>query len=145
MPDADRKTVSASQVAGRIKLGARGCWLWQGAQNGHGYGALNVAGKQRGAHRVVYELLRGPIPTGLTLDHLCRRRHCVNPDHLEPVTIKENLRRGNGSTGRCFRKTRCKRGHAFTDENTYRPKRGGRICRACRRKPNGRGPYARPN
>lgn len=75
-----------------------GCWLWTGAKNWTGYGqrSVRVDGKVRTAraHRMAYELLVGPIPEGLTIDHLCRVRHCVNPDHLEPVTMKENARRG---------------------------------------------------
>lgn len=76
-----------------------GCWLWHGAVSkckGGGYGLIYVGGKEvvKSAHRVVYELERGAIPNGMDLDHLCRVRTCVNPAHLEPVTRKENLRRG---------------------------------------------------
>jgi hypothetical protein len=68
-----------------------GCWLWTGSRNGGGYG--NYGGK--GAHRYAYELLKAPIPPGLVIDHLCRVRHCVNPDHMEPVTQSVNCRRGD--------------------------------------------------
>jgi hypothetical protein len=71
-----------------------GCWLWVGNKNDRGYGVVPLEGKIRKAHRAVYESERGPIPEGLTLDHLCRIRCCVNPDHLEPVTAMENIRRG---------------------------------------------------
>lgn len=72
------------------------CWLWLGAQNGKGYGRFTLSGRngwKRSAHRYAYELLVGPIAAGLDLDHLCRNRLCVNPEHLEPVTRRENLRR----------------------------------------------------
>lgn len=73
-----------------------GCWIWQGPDNGQGYGTLRLPGvrKKSYAHRVSYEMLVGPIPEGLYLDHLCRNPPCVNPDHLEPVTHAENVRRG---------------------------------------------------
>jgi hypothetical protein len=74
------------------------CWLWKRHINGTGYGMVRD-GKLRLAHRVYYERAKGPIPEGLTLDHLCRQRHCVNPDHLEAVTLKENIRRGWRSRG----------------------------------------------
>jgi hypothetical protein len=72
-----------------------GCWEWKGAKDGDGYGHLGVAGSVVGAHRYAYELLVGPIPEGLHLDHLCRNRPCVNPDHLEPVTQAVNVGRAN--------------------------------------------------
>jgi hypothetical protein len=71
------------------------CWLWVGAIGSSGYGRLKVAGRDVGAHRFAFELLVGPIPEGLTIDHLCRNRPCVKPDHLEPVTLAENTRRAN--------------------------------------------------
>jgi hypothetical protein len=77
------------------------------------------------AHRFAYELLVGPIPAGLTLDHLCLNKACVRPDHLEPVSLTVNIRRANA------RRTHCKRGHAFTPENTYLDKIGARQCRKC--------------
>lgn len=115
-----------------------GCWEWTGKINVYGYGVVSlsrteIGGRQgsRMAHRVVYESEIGPIPEGLDLDHLCRNRKCVRPDHLEPVTRKENLRRGRGdhSGG----KTHCKRGHEFSPENTIVTKSGHRNCRECGR------------
>lgn len=109
-----------------------GCWLWTGATQAGGYGRF--FGEDRKAvlvHRWTYEHFVGPIPDGLTIDHLCRNTSCVNPDHLEPVTREVNAHRGNPNAG----KTHCTNGHEFTPENTYvPPKRPGvRACRACRK------------
>jgi hypothetical protein len=104
------------------------CWLWSGAKTGPGYGAINSGGRGTPvlAHRLSYEMLVGPIPEGLVLDHLCRVRNCVNPAHLEPVTHAENLRRVPVSP-------QCPHGHDFTPENTGRNPNGGRVCRTCKR------------
>lgn len=74
---------------------ATGCWLWQGELNRNGYGRVWINGKRVMVHRAVWQVLRGPIADGLVLDHLCRNRGCCNPDHLEPVTARENTLRGN--------------------------------------------------
>lgn len=101
-----------------------GCWLWTGyiASNGYGKGPVRVAPglwTQRWAHRLVYEAIRGPIPKGLHLDHKCRVTCCVNPDHLEPVTPRENQRRGKKNRDGMQRRTHCKRGHEYTPENIF--------------------------
>lgn len=98
----------------------------------NGYVALGK--KRQLAHRAIYETLVGPIPAGLTLDHLCRNRWCVNPQHLEPVTARENVLRGEGLSARRARQTNCKRGHALTVDNVYagRRERRCRICHAAR-------------
>jgi len=83
------------------------------------------------AHRFGYELLVGPIPTGLTLDHLCRVRTCVNPAHLEPVSIGENVLRGDTRPAANLKKTHCPRGHAYDAANTYIARGGERHCRTC--------------
>lgn len=115
------------------------CWVWLGRPTDEGYGRARQRGRHAPAHRVIYEEVVGPIPAGLTIDHLCRVRLCVNPDHLEPVPIRENVLRGNGPSAIHARKTHCERGHEFTPANTYvRPSRrglpdGGRVCRICQR------------
>lgn len=107
-----------------------GCWPWLGALTSGGYGSVGVDSAVKTAHRVVYELLVGPVPEGLDLDHLCRNRWCVNPDHLEPVTRPENVRRGHAAR----RATHCKNGHELTASNAYTyPRSGHRACRVCRR------------
>lgn len=108
-----------------------GCWLWTGALQPTGYGSMHLKGRSGRAHRAAYEALVGPIPTNLTLDHLCRTRCCVNPDHLEPVTQRENVLRGAGPWATNKRKTHCKRGHAFDEANTHVDGNGYRKCRAC--------------
>ena len=116
-----------------------GCWLWLGSTSDCGYGQLwdGQAKRMDLAHRYFYEVCRGPIPAGLTLDHLCRRRNCVRPSHLEPATNSENILRGVSPSALNARKTHCKRGHPFDAENTRYARNGkgvlGRVCRACNR------------
>lgn len=108
------------------------CWLWRGSVDTLGYGMVKVNGRSRVAHRVAWEFSRGPIPAGLTLDHLCRVRHCVRPDHLEPVPLRENILRGTGVAATHARQDACIHGHPFTPANTYRrPGHRDRRCRAC--------------
>lgn len=109
------------------------CWLWTGAKQNGGYGVVYTEDRRKLAHRVVYELLVGPIPPGLQIDHLCRVRHCVNPNHLEPVTPRENTLRGEGRAGQRARQTHCIHGHPFTPENTKIEATGYRSCRTCKR------------
>lgn len=112
-----------------------GCFLWMGALDQHGYGQIHKDGHTRSAYRVLYELVKGPIPQGLELDHVCRERLCVNPQHLEPVTRKENLTRSPLSWQIHRNKTHCPAGHSYSARNTFRVKRHGQIigrrCRIC--------------
>lgn len=103
------------------------CWEWTAGKSHNGYGLFWLDGQMRYAHRVTYESIVGPIPDGLDLDHLCRNRACVNPDHLEPVTRSENLRRGDGVVGRQMRRATCIRGHEFKHVDSL----GRRVCRIC--------------
>lgn len=105
-----------------------GCWEWSAALDSDGYGMFWFSGKLVLAHRFAYEQFRKTISHGMTLDHLCRNRRCVNPDHLEEVTLAENLGRGAKAN-----QTHCVRGHEFTPENTGRQSSGARRCRACAR------------
>lgn len=103
-----------------------GCWLWGGYLQRDGYGQTYVDGKSRLAHRIFYEFFKGEIPRGLQLDHLCRNRSCVNPDHLEPVTSHENSIRGAKAI------THCPKGHLYDEENT-RIIKSKRFCKECDR------------
>ena len=102
------------------------CWEWVATKQG-GYGRFLA----KTAHRFAYEYLKGPIPAGLTVDHLCRNRACQNPDHMQLVPILENVRRGFAPNAINARKTHCHRGHEFTPENTKHRYDGYRECRIC--------------
>ena len=109
------------------------CWLWTGATSSEGrYGTAICEKRQQPAHRVAYQLLVGPIPDGLDIDHLCRVTLCVRPGHLEPVDHRTNVLRGTSKQAQNAVKTHCKRGHEFTPENT-RMRPLGRNCRQCDR------------
>jgi hypothetical protein len=111
-----------------------GCWRWMGYTQPDGYGRFrSAAGRTVSAHRFAYEMLVGPIPEGLTIDHLCRIRPCVNPAHLEPVTHRENVLRGETVTAANAAKTHCAQGHAYDEANTYTDAKGSRHCRSCNR------------
>ena len=112
------------------------CWLWTGSTSKGGYGKISMKDDTTiMAHRAMYELLVGPIEDGLTLDHLCRNPSCINPEHLEPVTIQENIARAkNQVTTINKNKEYCNSGHRFSIKNTYRKKdRDNRECRQCRK------------
>lgn len=107
------------------------CWEWD-APTEAGYGYVSFSRKLHLAHRVAYELLMGAIPSTLELDHLCRNKSCVNPDHLDPVTHKVNMLRAMRYRRRPAAATHCRRGHEFTQENTRVTSQGKRLCRTCR-------------
>jgi HNH endonuclease len=147
-----RKTL-LERLMQRVEVDAEtGCWLWTGSVMPNGYGKLTVPkGRSSLAHRLMYEEVRGEIPEGLDIDHLCRVRRCVNPDHMEPVSRKVNLdrsplveslrlqKKAEAAARRAARpkkhnrhKTHCPQGHPYSAENT-REYRGGRRCKACDR------------
>lgn len=106
-----------------------GCLVFLGALNWGGYGKFWLEGKTIAAHKYAYEQAYGPIPDGLTIDHLCRTRHCVKPEHLEAVTIQVNLSR---AVNRPEKRTHCPSGHEYTPENTYWVTGKGRTYRSCK-------------
>jgi hypothetical protein len=109
-----------------------GCWIWMGGVRDKKdlYGGCEYEGKIYRTHRLTYILLRGSIAPDLHIDHLCRNRICCNPDHLEPVTQKINVHRGEGVAARNMVKTRCPQGHEYTEENLY-VWNNQRFCRTC--------------
>lgn len=120
----------------KVERAEGGCWLWTGARLPNGYPVFNIGGRspiERYAHRASHLLFKDPIPEGYQIDHLCRVKHCVNPEHLEAVTPKVNTQRALPYVVRPHR-THCRRGHEFTDENTvWFPVKGTRRrkCRTC--------------
>lgn len=111
------------------------CLVWTGAVNTKGYPCFAIDGVSQLAHRLAYEDARGPIPEGYTIDHKCRVRSCVNPDHLEAVTVAENLRRARVAGGLQLG-GECASGHEMDEANTYHHPRGHLECRQCRREKN---------
>lgn len=132
----DDPTPTAQERFQRYVDRTDGCWLWTGLQDRHGYGRFYSGERMMGAHHFSWVAERGPVPDGLELDHLCRTPRCVNPDHLEPVTHAENVRRGRAGARKreiaAASKT-CQKGHTRTDANTYVSPDGRRHCRDCRK------------
>lgn len=135
-----RKTAAPEDIQRTLPLAVRfwnkvetkeGCWRWLGGLDAHGYAQIGGGPpdhRMLKGHRVAYELVRGAIPSGLVIDHLCRNKACVNPWHMEPVSNAENVRR---AAAWVVLKTRCKHGHAYDDKNTYRMPSGWRDCKQC--------------
>lgn len=129
------------RLMSRTTISADGCWVWSGTLDRSGYGKINVAGKTWSTHRLAFITFGPAFDHTLTLDHLCRNRACWRPEHLEPVTMRDNLLRGEGWAGSNARKTHCPQGHEYTEANTrYRSrKRAGRTsvlerdCKQCAR------------
>lgn len=143
----DTPTLSSSIGTGRrpvdpmvrffrfLRVQDTGCWHLNKSVNRNGYAQLTWRenGKlSNTAHRLAYTALVGPIPDGLVLDHLCRNRRCVNPAHLEVVTQRVNILRGEGQAAANATKTHCPKGHPYTVENTWVSRTGSRTCRACK-------------
>lgn len=128
-----KRTIPAydpQSVLTKVDFQTNGCWEWQGNVDKNGYGTYG--NQNHMVHRVVYEMLVDKLSPEETVDHLCLNRACVNPDHLEEVSLKVNVLRGNNPNAVNARKTHCLIGHKFDDDNTYiHPKRGTRHCRAC--------------
>jgi len=122
------------RLMAKVRISDAGCWEWLGRRNWAGYGRLTVTSPTREVqtHRLAYELFVGPIPDGMQLDHVCRNRLCCNPKHLEPVTARENQRRGTSPVSANMAATHCLRGHPLDDDNTYLHK-GRRQCKECQR------------
>jgi hypothetical protein len=127
----------ALRALAKVELDDAGCWMFTGCRCKKGYGRISaVPRRMLIAHRVVYEAFLGPIPDGLTIDHLCHNKGCVNPGHLEPVTQAENKRRWGLTV------THCRHGHEFTDDNidqAWLRLKGWRRCVTCKKQRNSRG------
>jgi len=136
----------AAEIASRVVVDpVTGCHIWTGAINVvTGYGQVKVH-RVRSVHKFAYELAHGPVPDGFYLDHfVCDRHACVNPEHVRPVTPRENALRGDSVAALNRAKLACVHGHPFNEANTYlRPDNGNRQCRACKRDRDRRGQRVR--
>lgn len=112
------------------------CWIWTGTKDAYGYGQISIGKKIKKAHRFSYVAFNGFLPTNLTIDHLCRNRICVNPKHLEAVSLAENKLRGNSPAAINLRKTHCAKGHPYSGDNLkvyYRVYGKRRYCITCQK------------
>lgn len=113
----------------QVQIQTNGCWIWTGAISSNGYGVIARSGHNLvGAHRISHELFNGPIPKGCEIDHLCRNRACVNPNHIEAVSHSLNVIRGDSPTAQRRRSGFCVRGHEMTPENRDTKKRRCLVC-----------------
>lgn len=116
-----------------LKVIENGCWLWNKYKDKYGYGSISVDGKMAKIHRVSFEHFKGEIRKGLQIDHLCRVRHCANPTHLEAVTQRENIMRGDGICSKNAKKTSCRNGHEYNQGHVYIYPGGRRLCMTCQK------------
>lgn len=126
-----------ARISDKILVADTGCWLWQGAYGGSmSYGQTWFEGRLQYVHCVIYRLLKGPIPSGYEIDHLCQIALCCNPDHLEAVTHSVNVKRSaawHHVVKRWSEATHCNRGHPFSEDNVYVEPNGKRRCKECKR------------
>lgn len=134
-PAYKKPLTSIEKVLANIQISETGCWLWKRWTDKDGYARMRIERKRVLLHRWMYQYHKGNIPEGLVIDHLCRVRHCLNPDHLEVVTIRENTLRGETHPARNAMKTHCPKGHPYNSENTKIKKRS-RICLICMKEQN---------
>jgi hypothetical protein len=127
------------RVMDRVRVDPEsGCWVWLGggngciAKDGRDYGIVKMNGKETTLHKLFSEMVFGPVPEGLELDHTCRNRRCFCPGHVERVTHQENVRRGDSIMARRAKQTHCKNGHPLSGDNLFIDKRGNRTCLICR-------------
>lgn len=134
----NRRIMPPIEVFNRHTDKAGECWIWKSVITVWGYGRIAFCPKKykqirMAAHRWSYQHFKGKIPNGYQIDHLCKNKRCVNPDHLEAVTPRENNRRSNSPSALNSRKTECIKGHPFNDSNTRIDYKGRRVCRPCMR------------
>ena len=121
-----------------------GCWEWQGLKHRSGYGQITTLSGRDYTHRVAWALMIGPIPEGMVIDHICRNRTCFKPSHLRVTTHRQNILAGTGASARNYRKTKCARGHTYTEGNftfKYAQQRKWRRCSICAKQDNDRRIY----
>lgn len=118
----------------KISVSDSGCWEWQGFIRPDGYCVIRVNGRKTLSHRYIYDYFYHGIDHKLTIHHKCYNRKCCNPSHLKQIPLRENILDGNNLAAQNARKTHCKHGHEFNDENTYRYKDGRRMCKICNKR-----------